>query len=240
MTEDKDSPNQPTAGRSPVPASVIAIDGPVASGKTAVGLALSRELGYRLVDTGMMYRAVTWLALRRGIAVLAEDAVAALAQDAKIELGPPNEKGNPTLSIDGVDITDELRSPDVDRNVSFVSRILAVRQAMVIRQRELAEEGRLIMLGRDIGTVVLPGAPVKIYLDASAKERARRRHLELRAAGVDRPESEIREELEQRDAMDLHRAVSPLMAADDALTIDTDHLSLAEVIDRVRAAATSR
>jgi len=216
---------------------VIAIDGPVASGKTAVGLRLARELGYRLVDTGMMYRAVTWLALRRGVDVEDEAALTALAEAARIELGQPSANGGATIRVDDTDVTAELRSPDVDRNVSFVSRVAGVRRAMVARQRSLAREGRLIMLGRDIGSVVLPDAPVKIYLDASPAERARRRHRELAEAGVDRSEADILAELEQRDEMDRQRHLSPLRPAADALVIDTDDLTLEEVVDRVRAAA---
>jgi cytidylate kinase len=230
-------PSHPTSSRGSAPASVIAIDGPVASGKTAVGLALARELHYRLVDTGMMYRAVTWLALQRGVDLEDEAALIALAESARIDLGQPDANGGATIRIDGRDITPELRSPEVDRNVSLVSRIAGVRRAMVERQRAFAREGRLIMLGRDIGTVVLPDAPVKVFLDASARVRARRRYLELAEAGVGRPEEEILHELEQRDEMDRQRHTSPLRAAEDALQVDTDDLSLEEVIERVRQAA---
>jgi cytidylate kinase len=209
----------------------------VASGKTAVGLALARELGYHLVDTGMMYRAATWLALRDRIDLNDEQALARLAEEAKIELGQPDASGGATIRVDGRDITAELRAPEVDRSVSLISRLPGVRHAMVARQRALAREGKLIMLGRDIGSIVLPDAPVKIYLDASAEVRARRRYRELAEAGAARPEAEILQELQQRDEMDRQRHVSPLRPADDALVIDTDSLSLEEVIERVRAAA---
>ena len=202
-----------------------------------MGLALARELGYRLVDTGMMYRALTWLALQRGVDVEDEAALSALAEAASIELEQPRRDGGPSLRLDGQDVTGRLRSPDVDRAVSYVSRHAGVRRAMVQKQRELADEGRLIMLGRDIGTVVLPEAPVKVYLDASAAERAHRRYLELSQAVSERPEDEILRELLQRDEMDRERHTSPLRPADDAIVIDTDDLPLEEVIDRVRAAA---
>ena len=202
-----------------------------------MGLSLARELGYRLVDTGMMYRALTWLALQRGLDLEDEAALSALAESARMELGQPAANGGATIKIDGIDITNELRSPEVDRNVSIVSRHPGVRHAMVDRQRALAREGRLIMLGRDIGSIVLPDAPVKIYLDATAEERARRRYKELSDAGVDRPADEILRELQQRDEMDRQRHVSPLRPAPDALVIDTDDLSLEDVIDRVRLAA---
>jgi cytidylate kinase len=212
----------------------------VASGKTAVGLSLARELAYRLVDTGMMYRAVTSLALQQSVGLDDQDALVALAQGAVIELGQPRPGGGPTIKVNGRDITAELRTPDVDRGVSLVSRIQGVRDAMVEKQRALAREGRLIMLGRDIGSVVLTDAPVKIYLDASAAVRARRRYEELAAAGAERPEAEILAELQARDEMDSKRHVSPLRPADDAIVIDTDGLSLDEVIERVRRAALLR
>jgi cytidylate kinase len=218
-------------------APVIAIDGPVASGKTAVGLSLAREFAYRLVDTGMMYRAVTWLALQQGVDLEEEAALIALAEGARIELGQPQANGGPTIQVNGRDITGELRAPEVDRSVSFVSRIQGVRNAMVAKQRALAREGRLIMLGRDIGSVVLTDAPLKIYLDASAEVRAGRRHRELAAAGTVRPEADILAELRARDEMDSQRHVSPLRPADDAVIIDTDALTLDEVVARVREAA---
>jgi len=239
LTNDEGTRPPPgeNTGNLPALAPVIAIDGPVASGKTAVGLNLARDLGYRLVDTGMMYRAVTWLALKRGIDVEDADAVTALAESARIDLGPPAADGTPTISIDDIDVTRELRAPEVDRSVSFVSRLPGVRRAMVERQRSLAREGRLIMLGRDIGSVVLPDAPVKVYLDASPDERARRRHSELAASGNGRPLDDIKRELDQRDEMDRQRHVSPLRPADDAVVIDTDNLTLEEVIERVRSVA---
>jgi len=212
----------------------------VASGKTAVGLSLAREFGYRLVDTGMIYRAIAWLALERGADVDDEPAVVALAQAARFELGQPTDNGGPTIRVDGRDVTVELRTPSVDRSVSHVSRMPGVRQAVLDLQRRLANDGQIIMLGRDIGTVVLPDAPLKIYLDASAEVRAQRRHAELQAAGIERPESEILAELHQRDEMDSNRHVSPLRPAADAIIIDTDALSLEQVIARVREAAVSR
>jgi cytidylate kinase len=239
LTQDHERSALPQDNSTPPSAlaAVIAIDGPVASGKTAVGLSLARLLGYRVVDTGMMYRAVTWLALQRGLDLNDEAALTALADAAVIELGQPSANGSATLKIDGVDVTSSLREPEVDRNVSLVSRVPGVRTAMVRLQRKLAGDGRLIMLGRDIGSVVLPDAPLKVYLDASAKVRAARRYMELSEAGGSRPEAEILAELEARDAMDRERHASPLRPAEGAVIIDTDALSLEEVIDRVRAAA---
>jgi cytidylate kinase len=202
-------------------------------------LQLARELGFRVVDTGMIYRAIAWLALDRGVDVDDEPAVTALAQQARFTLQQPEASGGPRISVDGRDVTADLRRPDVDRSVSHVSRIQGVRQAVLDLQRRLAGEGRIIMLGRDIGTVVLPDAPLKVYLDASAEVRARRRHAELRSNGAERPETEILAELRQRDEMDSSRHVSPLRPAADALVIDTDALNLDEVIARVREAALS-
>ena len=223
--------------RGPTIAPVIAIDGPVASGKTAVGLSLAREFHYRLVDTGMMYRALTWLALQQNVDIEDEAALVTLAEAAVIELGQPQTDGGPTIKVNGQDITGELRFPDVDRGVSFVSRIAGVRKAMVEKQRALARESSLIMLGRDIGSVVLTDAPLKVYLDASAEVRSHRRHRELVEAGAERPEAEILAELLARDEMDSQRHVSPLRPADDAIIIDTDALDLDQVLDRVREAA---
>ena len=234
MREDQKAPRTAeTAPARQVPASIIAIDGPVASGKTAVGLKLARQLGYRLVDTGMIYRAITWLALDQGLEIKDEAAVTTLAESDRIALGSLGERDRTTVSADGRDISDELRSPAVDRSVSYVSRMAGVRRATVELQRAFAREGRIIMLGRDIGSVVLPDAPMKIYLDATPAERARRRHLELSAAGVERPLAEITSELAQRDEMDRERHVSPLKPAADAMILDTDGLSLEEVVARV-------
>jgi cytidylate kinase len=224
----------------PAPAGLIAIDGPVASGKTAVGLALAREWGYRLVDTGMMYRALTYLALKNGIDLEDEAALEVLARTAQFDLGQPTADEIATVTAEGEDITGKLRTPEVDRAVSTVSRIAGVRRAMVQRQRALAGEGKIIMLGRDIGTVVLPDAPVKVYLDASAQERARRRYLETKENGNERPLREIQEELKRRDEMDRNRHSSPLRPADDAVIIETDDLPLERVIERVRDIALQR
>lgn len=188
----------------------------------------------------MMYRAVTWLALQHDVDLEDEAALVALAQAASIELGQPGANGGPTIKINGRDITAELRIPDVDRGVSFVSRVPGVRHAMVEKQRALAREGSLIMLGRDIGSVVLTDAPLKIYLDASAEVRAHRRYRELADAGAERPEAELLAELQARDEMDSRRHVSPLRPADDAIIIDTDTLELDEVVARVREAARFR
>jgi len=192
-----------------------------------VGSLVARRLGYHLVDTGMMYRAVTWLALERKLDLHDEAALARLAEGIAITL----EDGR--LFVDGTDVSDKLRSSEVGEAVSLVSRVPGVRQAMVALQRELAREGGVVMVGRDIGTVVLPDAPLKVYLDASPEERVRRRHQELAAAGHDITVQQVRDELALRDAIDSERATSPLRPAEDAVIIDTDHLSLDEVVGRI-------
>jgi CMP/dCMP kinase len=215
--------------------SAIAIDGPVAAGKSAVGSAVARRLGYRLIDTGVMYRAVTRVALDRGVD---PDDAAALGEvardiDMRFEPGPPDAPEAARIHVDGADLSDALRAPDVGMAVSLVSRVPAVREAMVALQRTLAAEGGVVMLGRDIGTVVLTDAPLKVYLDASFEERARRRFEELRASDRDTTLERERDEVAHRDEIDRSRAVSPLQPAPDAVVIHTDGLSLEQVVERI-------
>ena len=214
----------------------IAIDGPVASGKSAVGSRVARELGYRFVDTGGMYRAVTVAALDRRIDLHDEEALGRLAESISLQV-EPQAAGPDRVLADGVDLTELLRTAEVGEAVSLVSRVPRVREAMVRLQRELAAAGEIVMVGRDIGTVVLPDAPLKVYLDASPEERIRRRHDELLAAGEDASYGDVREELALRDDIDSRRAASPLRPAEDAVHIDTDHLSLDEVVARILESA---
>jgi cytidylate kinase len=213
----------------------IAIDGPVASGKSAVGSQVARALGYRFIDTGVMYRAVTWLALKQNVDLRDEDALATLAANAKLVISPTasDELPSSRVLIDGEDVTELLRSPEVGEAVSLVSRVPGVREAMVRLQRELASEAPTVMAGRDIGTVVLPDAGLKIYLDASVDERVRRRHGELLATGNSTTLEEERRELRLRDEIDSSRTVSPLKPAEDAIIVHTDHLSLDDVVKQV-------
>jgi cytidylate kinase len=208
----------------------IALDGPVASGKSAVGSRVARQLGYRFVDTGVMYRAITWLALERHMDLDDEAGLAALAESADLEIEYDDAV---RVLVDGAEVTDRLRSPEVGEAVSHVSRVAGVRRAMVALQRQLAAAGGVVMAGRDIGTVVLPNAPLKVYLDASPEERIRRRHEELLAGGKDATAEAVRQELALRDAIDSEREVSPLRPAADAIIIDTDHLTLDEVVAKI-------
>jgi CMP/dCMP kinase len=220
-------------------ASTIAIDGPAASGKSAVGMALARRLGYRFFDTGAMYRGMTWAALRRGVDVHDEMALEGMAQAAAIVVrDTPGDAIEPTgVTIDGDDVTPHLRDPEVDANVSLVSRVSGVRTVLVRIQRELAAAGGVVMAGRDIGTVVLPDAGVKVYLDASREVRAERRAEQMREAGLEPNLEALMADLGRRDGIDSAREASPLTAAADAEIINTDALTIEEVVRRIEALA---
>jgi CMP/dCMP kinase len=211
---------------------VIAIDGPVASGKSAVGRRLASRLSCLFLDTGLMYRAVTLSALQAGVSPADSGALARLVAD--LEMAVEQGTGGETLvKTDGQDLTAALRSPEVDAAVSQVSAVPAVREKMVQKQRELAAGRSIVMVGRDIGTVVLPEAHLKVYLQAGIDERARRRHAEVAINGDERPLEEIRAALAERDRIDSERDVSPLRAADDAHIIETDGLTVDQVVERI-------
>jgi cytidylate kinase len=213
----------------------IAIDGPAGAGKSTIGALVAERLGYLFLDTGGMYRAVALAAKRRGIDPDDADRLAALAREARVLIGPPTKRDGRayTVLLDGDDVTWAIREADIDRTVSQVARVPAVRDAMVEQQRDLAKRGRLVMVGRDIGTVVLPKADRKIYLTASAAERAKRREEELATRGEVRPRQELLQEILRRDKLDSERAVAPLKAADDAVIVQTDGLSVGQALDQV-------
>jgi len=210
---------------------IIAIDGPAASGKSTLGRRLADRLGYLFFDTGVMYRAVTWVTLQRGVAVTDEPAVTHLAETVQIDIRPPSKEDGRACDVlvDGIDITWEIRTPDVERNVSPVSVYLGVRQALASQQRRIGLRGKVVMVGRDIGTVVLPEADLKIYLDASAEERARRRYTEIIQRGEKADYEEILAGVRMRDEIDSTRTHSPLRAAADAVILDSDKLNADEV-----------
>jgi cytidylate kinase len=208
---------------------IIAIDGPSGAGKGTVARALSEHLNYRHVDTGAMYRAIGWKARLDGIALDDESRVAALAKAADITV----EGGR--VAIDGHDVTRAIRTSEIDIAAAAVARLPLVREVLVARQRALAREGGVVMEGRDIGTVVFPHADVKVYLDASAEERARRRAADSSHTGGRAGEAAVAESIEARDRSDTTRSVSPLMIAADAVQIDTTTLSIQQVVDRVMA-----
>ena len=206
----------------------IAIDGPVASGKTAVGRELASRIKCRFLDTGNMYRAVTWAALDRNIGLTDERALQELAETIEIRLVPAN--GSDRLLVDSRDVTDLLRQREIDMGVSDVSAVSGVRRAMVSQQRVVAGQGPIVMVGRDIGTVVLQDAEVKVFLRASPRVRARRRHREDTDKGLTMDLDQVTIDLKRRDKQDSERADSPLRPADDALEIDTDSRSVEEVV----------
>lgn len=216
--------------------SIIAIDGPAASGKSTLGHRLADELGYLFFDTGVMYRAVTWLALQRGVDMTDEAAVTHLAETTQIDVAPSSQDDGRACDVlaDGADITWETRRHEVDANVSVVSAYAGVRQALSAQQRRIGLRGKVVMVGRDIGTVVLPEADLKVYLDATAEERARRRYDEVRARGGNPDYQEILDKVIQRDHIDSTRAVAPLRPAEDAVLLDSDKLDADEVFERVK------
>lgn len=201
----------------------IAIDGPVASGKTAVGMALARRLGCAFLDTGLMYRAVAWAALSRGVATDDEPAVAALAR--RLDLRPLDDASGRLLA-DGEDVTDLLRTSRVDTNVSRVAAMPGVREALIARQRQVAAEAPVVMVGRDIGSVVLPDAPVKLFLTATVRTRAQRRHDERIRKGEESRLEDVACGVERRDRLDAAQS----LPAHDATIVETDCMSVDEVV----------
>ncbi|MBI4304363.1 MAG: (d)CMP kinase [Chloroflexi bacterium] len=212
----------------------IAIDGPGGAGKNSVGRLLAKRLGYRIIDTGAMYRALTWKLLRLGIDLGDEEELSRLARETEIDLVPGlGGDEDCRVKVSGIDVSSHIRGEDVERYVSQVSKAPGVRDAMVAQQRKLAQQGRVVMIGRDIGAVVLPDADLKIYLDASANERARRKYREMVQQGKQADYDRILADLERRDRIDSERAVSPLRPAEDAVIINTDGLDLPEVLSRI-------
>ena len=210
----------------------IAIDGPAVSGKSSVGKAFASRIGYRYLDTGLMYRAATWNAVQSGVDVSDSEAVATATAEMKFSVAETGANGNSVL-VNGEDVTRHLHSVSVDAAVSAVSAVGRVREIMVAEQRRLALEGGIVMVGRDIGTVVLPDSPLKIYLTATARTRAERRYKDFVAAGEEIDFEEILKSMEDRDLADSSRKNSPLRPADDAKIVDTDQLTMDEVVDRL-------
>jgi cytidylate kinase len=216
--------------------SIIAVDGPAASGKSTLAKRLADELGYLFFDTGVMYRAVTWVALRNIINVNDEPAVTALAESTQIDVQPASladGRDNDVLA-DGEDVTWDIRRPEVDADVSVVSAYAGVRQALLSQQRRIGLRGKVVMVGRVIGTVVLPDADLKIFLVASVQERARRRYLERLERGEEAEFRMILWAMKRRDRIDSTRDVAPLVPAEDAVVVNSDGLDIDEVYAQVK------
>jgi len=210
---------------------VIAIDGPSGAGKSTAARLLAERMGYIYVDTGAMYRAIGWKTKQEGIDPTDENKLADLC--ARSEVTIKKDISDPRFYVDGIDVTGEIRTPEMGMIASLVSKSPAVRARLLLLQRELGRSGGVVMDGRDIGTVVCPNADVKFFLDASVEERGRRRYLELKEKGMDVDCSRITREIEERDQQDSGREIAPLKKADDALLIDTTTLSIGETIDRM-------
>lgn len=212
-------------------AEIIAIDGPAGSGKSTIGKLLAEYLDYLYFDTGVMYRAVTLAAINQGIDIENELRVSSIAKNVKIDLQTPtiNDGRDCDILMEGQDVTWDIRSPEVDAKVSIVSAYPKVRHILSEKQRQIGLQGRVVMMGRDIGTVVLPEADLKIYLDASLEERARRRYHERIQRREDVDYDSILAMLRERDRIDSTREFAPLKPADDSIVIDTDGLNIQQV-----------
>jgi len=207
---------------------VIALDGPSGAGKSTVARRLAQQLGYIYIDTGAMYRAIGWKAKREGIDPSDEPKLAELCQRTEILL--KSDKSDPRVYVDSKDVSGEIRTPEMGMMASSVSKSPAVRARLLALQRDLGRNGGVVMDGRDIGTVVFPGAEVKFFLDASAEERGRRRYLELREKGMVVELVQITKEIQDRDKQDSDRALAPLRKAEDAVLLDTTRMSIDDVL----------
>ncbi|MRX71020.1 (d)CMP kinase [Bacillus lacus] len=210
----------------------IAIDGPAAAGKSTVAKIIAEDMTYIYIDTGAMYRAITFEALNKGISLEDEEALNMLLKDTQIALIPKN--GRQLVEINGMDVTDIIRSNEVTNSVSIPARLPKIREEMVKRQREMASSGGVVMDGRDIGTHVLPHAEVKVFLRASVEERARRRFEENLGKGIDTDLELLKHEIALRDKIDSEREAAPLKKAEDAVEIDTTSLDIQGVVGRIK------
>jgi len=210
---------------------VIAIDGPGGAGKSSVAKRVAQALGYRYLDTGALYRALAWKAMQRGLRPQDTRYIIEMTRETRVELQQHN--GEQRVLVDGEDVTDAIRAPEVGNLASPISAIPEVREILLDWQREFGRQGGTVAEGRDTGTVVFPKAEVKIFLTASLDERARRRHKELLERGINISFEQVKLDMEARDQRDSTRHVAPLRPAPDAVVINTDHMSLGEVVEEV-------
>lgn len=215
---------------------VIAIDGPAAVGKSTMGKIIARELGFLYIDTGAIYRAITWKVLKNNINVYDEDTISNLVSNTYITIEKKNRnslKGYYNIFIDGEDVTEEIRSPKIDQNVSQIAKLPKIRKQLIYLQRKLAKKGNILMEGRDIGSVILPQADIKLYFTASEEERIKRRYKELVDKGYNIDYKEVKKQIVQRDEIDSKRKYAPLIKAKDAILIDSTEKSIEEVKDKI-------
>lgn len=215
---------------------IIAIDGPAAAGKSTVASRLANRIDALFLDTGVIYRALTLAALERGVALDDAASLAQLAASLPLRVTPPTSDDGRQCDVwlDERDVTWAIRAPEVDRSVSAVSAHPEVRAALLHLQREIGRSGRIVMVGRDIGTVVMPDADLKIWLEASVDERARRRTRDLESSGKPHDFEQVRADLLARDQFDTGRAVAPMIRASDAIVVETDGLTIEQVVERIR------
>lgn len=214
-------------------AETIAIDGPSGAGKSTVAKIIATKLNFKYIDTGAMYRAVTFLAIEKDVIMKDNDSIIKIARDISIDFSTPDKDGNVLVFVNSRDLTEEIRSVEVDNNVSKVASIPEVREIMLEKQRELAGNNNVVMDGRDIGTRVLPDADLKIFLTATLEERAKRRYYDLVEREIDIDMAEVEEKIKIRDEKDSNREHSPLKEAEDAYKIISDDLTPEEVADRI-------
>jgi cytidylate kinase len=215
---------------------VIAIDGPAAVGKSTMGKLIARELGFLYIDTGAIYRAITWKVLKNNINVYDEDIISNLVSNIYITIERANSKSLNDyyhIFVDGEDVTEEIRNPRIDQSVSQIARLPKIRKQLIYLQRKLAEKGNIVMEGRDIGSIILPQADIKFYFTASEEERIKRRHKELMNKGYGIDYEEVKKQIVQRDKIDSKRKYAPLIKAKDAILIDSTEKSIEEVKDKI-------
>lgn len=211
----------------------IAIDGPAGAGKSTIARILAKRLGYKYIDSGAIYRAITLLAIEQNVDVEDEIALSKIANNVNIEFLPPDHNGINRVILNKVDVTDKLRGGIIDKNVSRIACLKGVRDALLNIQRKLAEDNNIVMDGRDIGSRILPDADLKLYITASIEERAQRRFDELKEKNIDIDYADIKSDIYKRDKLDRERPISPLIKTEDAFLVDTTNMSINEVLSKI-------